>query len=406
MADIANLWAIILAAGQSSRLKKQGLAEKKQFLFWKGLPLFVHSLNVFSAIPLIKGVVLVFSEEDFDKGKKLCASYFLKEHVPVLFCTGGELRQDSVFNGLLSLPEECSHVFIHDGARPFLTPALVQRLIENYLALPEDVGVVPGIAVSDTIKEVDAEARVRRTLPRSKLKAIQTPQLFELQFLKKAHLLARSQNIEATDDAMLWEIAGGKIIVVEGDVENIKITTKEDLVHLKNMSSSKEKIFVSGFGYDVHRYGGDKPLILGGIPISQKVKVEAHSDGDVLFHALVDALLGCLGAGDIGELFPDSDKRYANLASSIFVSEVMILAQKKGFTLTNVDITIVAQSPKISPFKKQIQKNVANLLALPKERVNIKATTEERLGFTGAGEGLKAMVLATGYFWEEKDVFV
>lgn len=404
MPSINNLWSIVLAAGRSSRLRKTGIKQKKQFLEYKGFPLFVHSLVKFSSIPLIQGIVLVVSEEDFELVQTLLVSFDsrLNLKIPIVLAKGGELRQESVYNGLQCLPRECSHVFVHDAARPFFSSVLVDRILEKYISLENDEGVIPALQVKDTIKQVDQYGKVITTLKRCYLRLVQTPQLFSFELLKKAHDHARDKEIVGTDDASLVEEIGHSVCVVNGEEQNIKITTKEDL---KMLAIPKQKVFITGFGYDVHKYGGDKPLILGGIPISNKIKVVAHSDGDVVFHALVDAILGCLGEGDIGELFPDSDKDNANLPSSIFVSEVLLLAEKKGFHFTHIDITIIAQVPKISPFKKQIQKNIANLIGLPIERVGLKATTEEGLGFTGRKEGIKAVVIVSGYFEFEEDNF-
>lgn len=388
-----NYWAIILAAGQSSRLQEQGLKTKKQFLTWKGLPLFFHSLVKLANFPKIRGVVLVFPESELSLWQERALNLAFEQglNLALRFAAGGRLRQDSVFNGLQQLPEECDWVLVHDGARPFFSLQLVSRLFDRAESQPELAGVIPALKSKDTLKEVEAN-KVKKTLDRDKILRIQTPQLFSFSILKQAHLKAREEGLVGTDDSALVEALGREVGVVEGEEENLKITTQDDLKMLKK---EKKVIYKNGFGYDVHRYGGDKPLILGGIPISEKIKVTAHSDGDVLFHALTDALLGALGEEDIGTFFPDTEDVYANMPSSIFFREALLLALKKNFQLVHLDLTIVAQIPKIAPFKRQIKKNLMGLTGLGEEDIALKATTEEGLGFTGAKEGIKVYALVT-----------
>lgn len=390
---MSNYWSIILAAGKSSRLKAQGIVNKKQFLSLQGIPLFLHSVLKFASIPQIKGVVVVFPPADFEEWQKKTLDWLAKKglSLPVFFTRGGELRQDSVFNGLEKVPNEVEKVFVHDGARPFFSSFLVQKLIEYLEQNPFFSGVIPGVKSKDTLKVIEGN-KVKETLDREKIFCIQTPQLFYLDILKQAHLQAREDNFVGTDDASLVERINKRVGIVEGEESNIKITTKEDLVRLK----PRENImFKTGFGYDVHAYGGDKPLILGGIPISEKIRVKAHSDGDVVFHALTDALLGALGEPDIGTFFPDTDSTYENMASSIFFKEALLLASQKNYKLAHIDLTIVAQVPKLSPFKEQIKKNLMGLTGLCGEDISIKATTEEGLGFTGNKKGIKAYALVT-----------
>ena len=188
-------------------------------------------------------------------------------------------------------------------------------------------------------------------------------------------------------------MAGQPVRIVPGKSANIKITTPEDLRVLA--SSPPQPIPCTGFGYDVHAYGGNRPMVLGGMPIAGAPFIKAHSDGDVLLHALCDAILGCLGLGDIGEHFPDNDERFENISSGILLSEVMDMARARGLCITHVDLTIIAQTPRLGPHKAAIRGNVARLMELADEQVNIKATTEEHLGFTGRKEGIKAVAVVT-----------
>ncbi|MGX9366465.1 2-C-methyl-D-erythritol 4-phosphate cytidylyltransferase [Desulfoplanes sp. PS50] len=388
-----TLWAIVLAAGSGSRLAAAGLGDRKQFITYQEIPLFWHSVRTFSRIPRIKGIVLVLPKEELHRITPLVENLASSESlgVPVVCVVGGSRRQDSVRHALDHLPTGCSRVLVHDAARPFFTPKCVHNLLEA--VTPEVSGAVPGCPVTDTIKEI-RDGQVLRTLERSFLTAVQTPQLFKLDILKQAHETAMNNNWEVTDDASMVEMMGQKIVVVDGEPGNIKITHPEDLCHIAPTQQSPMP--VSGFGYDVHKYGGSRPMIIGGVPIPGGPGIEAHSDGDVLIHALCDAILGCIGQGDIGDLFPDSEASFENMPSSVFLAEVLDRAMKQGLEMTHVDMTVVAQIPKLSPFKAQIKKNLACLMSLPFDRVNLKATTEEGLGFTGTKQGIKAMALVTG----------
>ncbi|PIE68440.1 MAG: bifunctional 2-C-methyl-D-erythritol 4-phosphate cytidylyltransferase/2-C-methyl-D-erythritol 2,4-cyclodiphosphate synthase [Deltaproteobacteria bacterium] len=388
-----NLWAILLAAGRGQRLARAAKGERKQFITYKGLPLFWHSVQTFARIAQVQGIVLVLPEEEKEKGETWVNNLAVSRPVglPILCTAGGLRRQDSVQHGLSHLPKECTHVLVHDAARPFFSPSCVHNLLE---ALTKDVaGAIPGCPVTDTIKEVQDDL-VIKTLERSQLTAVQTPQLFHRKLLQNAHKQAVCHDWKVTDDAGMMEMSGQKIAVIAGEPANIKITWPEDLQHLEEAATPP--LPVTGLGYDVHKYGGNRPLVLGGIPIPGGICVKAHSDGDVLIHALCDAILGCLGQGDIGDLFPDSDMTFDNMPSSVFLAEVLDRASRHGLTITHVDMTIIAQIPKVQPFKAQIKKNLACLMALPFDRVNIKATTEEGLGFTGAKQGIKAMVNVVG----------
>jgi 2-C-methyl-D-erythritol 4-phosphate cytidylyltransferase / 2-C-methyl-D-erythritol 2,4-cyclodiphosphate synthase len=385
-------WAIILAAGQSSRLIKSGIPQKKQFLEFQGKPLFWHSVMTFAGSSGISGAVIAFPPDDFARCQDLVEDLKRKQQpgIPVLCVKGGALRQDSVFNGLAALPEDCESVLVHDAARPFFRAGLVHDLLDALV--PGDGGVIPVIPCRDTVKVVRGN-KVLSTLIRDEIALVQTPQFFPVKMLLDAHLKARQENFQVTDDASMVEKSGFTVRTVPGREDNIKITTREDLKMLEKNSDSVYPC--TGFGYDVHRYGGPRPMVLGGIPIPGGPGVYAHSDGDVLFHALVDAILGCMGGGDIGDLFPDSEERFAGLSSSVFLSEVLAMALKENLELRHIDVTIIAQVPRVSPFKAQIKSNLMGLTGLGSHQVNVKATTEEKLGFTGSGQGIKAMAMVT-----------
>lgn len=385
-----ELWAVLLAAGQGSRLRKAGLRTGKQYLPWKGAPLFWNSADTFSRMPPVKGVVFVFPPDEVDERRELVDELARTKNFPLPYrvTVGGERRQDSVRNGLLALPEDCTRVLVHDAARPFAKPAMIQRLIQ---ALEEGAqGVVPAVAVKDTIKLVD-DGNVVETLQRSRLAAAQTPQGFDRKILEEAHRRAQEEDWEVTDDASMLERMGARVRIAPGEEDNVKITTISDLELLQE---SKNPMFCIGQGYDVHRYGQGRPMVLGGVPIPNAPQVVAHSDGDVLLHALMDALLGAAALGDIGQHFPDADQAYANASSAALLQEVLDLIKRHGVYPSHVDMTVIAQTPKIAPWRDKIRANTAAMLDLPEHSVNLKATTEEGLGFTGEKLGVKAMAVA------------
>ncbi len=395
-----STWAIILAAGSGSRLAKAGIGEKKQFLQWKTRPLYWHSVHTLSHIPRVFGLVLVLPEQELLQEQERIIELMGRDALglPWLAVAGGPRRQDSVANGLAALPSDCESVLVHDAARPFTSPALCNALLDALLAPDSQAhGVIPGLPVNDTIKQV-REERVLQTLTRGQLRAVQTPQAFRLRSLRQAHREAALQGWEVTDDASMLERMGLEVLIIPGEEANVKITTKKDLGLLQEQEPPVLETPVCGWGYDVHRYVAPdatkaRPMKLGGVPIPGAPHVQAHSDGDVLLHALTDALLGCAGRGDIGERFPDSDPGLENMNSAVFLDLVLEDLLADGIRLRHVDCTVIAQIPRIAPHKQLIRDNLSKLLHLPVEWVNVKATTEEGLGFTGEKKGIKAVAM-------------
>ena len=385
-----HIWAIILAAGGGSRMGASTDGVPKQFLRWRDQPLYWHSARAFSRCGAVRGLVFVFPDGGFDVALDQCRALAAGDDpgLPWVAARGGERRQDSVRHGLDALPPDCTHVLIHDAARPFLSAALIHRVLAGLERAP---AAVPGLRMTDTVKRLDGE-RIAGTLPRDEIATVQTPQGFETRLLRAAHEAALARGLDATDDAALMEWRGHDVIMVEGDSGNRKITHAADLRLLTERPAPRALPRV-GFGYDVHRYGPGRPLRLGGVPLESGMEVVAHSDGDVLLHALTDALLGCAGLGDIGEHFPDTDAAFDNISSAALLDEALRLFHGRGLRLSNVDLTVVAQEPRLGRHKAAIRASVARLLHLPGECVNIKATTEERLGFTGRVEGIKAQAV-------------
>jgi 2-C-methyl-D-erythritol 4-phosphate cytidylyltransferase/2-C-methyl-D-erythritol 2,4-cyclodiphosphate synthase len=388
-----NAWAVILAAGSGSRMAAAGLASRKQFLPLGGRPLYWASARTLARVPRIAGLVLAFPSPELDARRAELETLLATEPLglPCVAVAGGERRQDSVSAALAALPRDCAAVLVHDAARPFASAALASRLLDALAA--GEQAAIPGIPLKDTVKRV-AHGRVADTPPRADLVAVQTPQAFALSLLKEAHAAAASNGWDVTDDAMLVERLGRPVAVVPGEEDNVKITTPEDLRLLAGADSTP--LPCTGWGYDVHKYGAGRPMKLGGVPIPGGPEVVAHSDGDVLLHAVTDAVLGCLGAGDIGQHFPDTDKANEGLESAIFLNEVMQMADRVGLVLTHADVTVIAQVPKLAPFRDQIRDSLSRLLRLPVARVNVKFTTEEGLGFTGQKKGIKAAACVSG----------
>lgn len=395
---LENIWGIILAAGSGTRLAEAAGGVAKQYIEYRGAPLFWHSARTFSRVAGVRGLVFVFPPRDLPAMEKRVDQLFRAEDLGLrrVVCAGGARRQDSVASGLAALPSECDGVLVHDSARPFATARTVALLID---ALNSGArAVIPAIEVTDTVKRVTRDEAgghtVAQTLERGELRAVQTPQAFETALLREAHARAGAEGWDVTDDASMVERLDQPVAVIPGDPANVKITRPEDLDRLREPRATVPCV---GWGYDVHRFGaeGDRPLVLGGVPVPGGPTVVAHSDGDVLLHALADGVLGTFGGGDIGTHFPDTDPRFAGADSGVLLREVLAMAGQAGVRLVHADLTIITQVPKIAPHAGRIATNVARLLGLPPERVNLKATTEEGLGFTGLRQGIKAVATVT-----------
>lgn len=384
-------WFVLLAAGKGTRLAAHtGCA--KQFLAYHDRPLYWQSVRTCAATQRFGGLVLVFPPETCEANAAEALALAKEDGLtlPLRFASGGARRQDSVRSGLAMVPDSAAHVLVHDAARPFfskeLVCAMLARLAQGAAA------VIPGLAVKDTIKQTAPDGRVLATPERAGLRAVQTPQGFDRGLLQAAHAALNTPENTVTDDASLMEAAGHTVWLLEGEEANVKITTVGDLKPLEEGSM----VPCTGWGYDVHRYGGTRPLVLGGVAIESEFTIAAHSDGDVLLHALMDALLGMIGKGDIGELFPDSDPAYDGASSAALLAKVMQLVHEAGVQLTHADVTVIAQKPRLKPWKAAIRTNLASLLGLAESHVNVKATTEEGLGFTGDLSGIKACAAVAG----------
>ena len=306
---------------------------------------------------------------------------------------GGATRQVSVRAGLEALakaPPEI--VLIHDAARPFVSSALVVRAIE---AARSHGAAVPGVPVNDTIRRLSSGRPYGETLARDSLRAIQTPQAFVFARIRDAHQRAASAGLDAfTDDGGLAEWAGLDVHVFEGEVENAKLSLPADFAraarHVRAQTETR-----TGLGFDVHAFGEGGFIMLGGVSIPHDRGVVAHSDGDVLLHALTDALLGALGEGDIGMHFPPSDPRWKDAASRLFFEDAIARTTQRGGRILHLDATVICEAPRLATHRDAIRASIAAIARIGEGRVSIKATTSEKLGFTGRGEGIAAQAIAT-----------
>ncbi len=374
-------YAIVLAGGSGSRM---GADRNKVLLPLAGEPVIVRSVRAFMG--LVDGIVLVSRPEDIPDMEAVLEAAGLQ----VTIVPGGDTRQASVWNGLRALPEECTHVLIHDGARCLVDRETILRCKTSVEECGTGVAAIPAI---DTIKVVDAKETVLSTPDRSRLRAVQTPQAFRVELIRAAHQHALQSDFIGTDDASLVERMGHPVRMTLGDRRNIKLTTPEDMIMAEAFLKSDFPALRIGQGYDVHRLVEGRDLILCGVNVPHRLGLLGHSDADVALHALMDAMLGAMALGDIGKHFPDTDERYRGISSITLLHHVVALLADHGARVTNCDVTIVAQKPKLLPHIPQMRQNVADALHLPIDRVNIKATTTERLAFEGREEGISAQAV-------------
>jgi len=374
--------AIVVAAGKGVRA---GGSVPKQFAPLCGKPMFEHSVSALSSHPDLTDIIVVIGEGQEDRVRRKPA-----ESVNyVNFVTGGAERRDSVRAGLEALAGKgVTRVLIHDAARPFLPAAVIDALLA---ALDHAPGAVPALPVADTLAR--GEAILGDNVPRAGLNRIQTPQAFHFDAILAAHR-AWPADEEATDDAQMLRRMGQDVALVPGDPMLEKITHPADFAAAEARHAAT-MIARSATGFDVHRFEVGQELWLGGVLIPHDKGLSGHSDADVALHAITDALLGTIGAGDIGMHFPPSDARWRGAASAQFLEHAAGLVREQGGVIDFVDLTLICEAPKIGPHREAIRASIAAILSLPVSRVSLKATTTERLGFTGRGEGMAAQAIAT-----------
>jgi 2-C-methyl-D-erythritol 4-phosphate cytidylyltransferase/2-C-methyl-D-erythritol 2,4-cyclodiphosphate synthase len=373
---LPDLTLIILSAGNSTRFNQK---VKKQWIRIEDDPLWLFVAKSFEKVAHFKEIIITASANEL---------FYMQKHASYRFVEGGESRQASLKNALSFVKTE--HVMVSDVARACIPSIMIEEMIRH--RKEADI-IVPYLEVSDTVVYAGA------TIDRDAVKLIQTPQLSKTAILQKA----LQQDRLFTDDSSAIKAMGGKLFYIKGSQKAKKITRYDDLDALACLKQASSDVFV-GSGFDVHQFCENKKMVLAGVEIPYEKGFLAHSDGDVALHALIDALLGAIGAGDIGELYPDTDIAHKDADSKEMLAEVVAFITQVGFVINNVDITIMAQAPKISPFKERMREVVAEILGLAPIRVNIKATTTEKLGFVGRKEGVAVNAVASLKYrkWEVK----
>lgn len=375
--------AIIVAAGSGSRA---GDGVPKQYRMLQGKPMLQHSVDAFAKHPGVDAIIVVIGE-----GQETAAREALP-NLDVTFVTGGETRRESVSNGLEAIDgtQEFANILIHDAARPFLSALVIDDLLA---ALEQHDGAVPALPVIDSLARSADGKLLSASEDRSGLWRIQTPQAFRHDVIFSAHQQWDAAD-EATDDARMAMAAGFDVTLVPGDERLAKYTFSSDFAADAGQSSAMPS-YRTGLGYDVHRLEAGEELWLCGIRIEHEKGLSGHSDADVALHALTDAILGAAALGDIGDHFPPGDPQWRGASSDQFLAHAARIAGEKGFAIGHVDVTIICEAPKIGPHKAAMRARVGEILGLAIDDVSIKATTTEKLGYTGRGEGIAAQAVAT-----------
>jgi 2-C-methyl-D-erythritol 4-phosphate cytidylyltransferase / 2-C-methyl-D-erythritol 2,4-cyclodiphosphate synthase len=382
----SSVAAVIVAAGRGTRA---GGDLPKQYRLLAGEPVIRASLSLFSWHGQVGAVQAVIHRDDvasYDaatKGLKL---------MPPVF--GGSTRQASVLAGLEALSEGSPDiVLVHDAARPFCSSGLVSRAIA---ACAQTGAAIPGLEVTDTIKRVDSAGLITGTVNRAELRSVQTPQAFAFPALLDAHRKAAAAGRDDfTDDAALVEWAGLRVISFAGEASNTKLTTDEDFSRAEAKRLASLADLRIGSGFDVHTFGDGDHIMLGGIRVPHDRGVVGHSDADVVLHAIVDAILGALADGDIGKHFPPNDMRWKGASSDQFLKFAVQRVTERGGRVAHIDVTVICEAPRVGPHREAMRARIAEIAGIAVERVGMKATTSEKMGFTGRGEGIAAMATAT-----------
>jgi 2-C-methyl-D-erythritol 4-phosphate cytidylyltransferase/2-C-methyl-D-erythritol 2,4-cyclodiphosphate synthase len=383
---MAHVAAVVVAAGQGARA---GGDLPKQFRRIAGETLLERALTAFVALPSIAFVQPVIRPSDLPLVRQLTSGMNVLQPV-----AGGSTRQASVLAGLDALASRSPNiVLVHDAARPFASAQLISRAIK---AAEMTGAAIPSLPATDTVKRVDKDGRVEATLDRSSIHLVQTPQAFAFPALLAAHRRAAAEGRDDfTDDAALAEWAGMKVSVFPGEPGNVKFTTPEDFARAEMTQAAAFGDVRVGSGLDVHAFGPGDHVMLGGVRIPHNQALTGHSDADVALHALTDAILGALAEGDIGVHFPPSDPQWRGASSDRFLEFAIARVRARKGHISHLDLTIVCEAPRIGAHRDTMRANIARLSGIDIERVAIKATTSEKLGFTGRGEGIVAQATAT-----------
>ncbi len=386
----ADAGVVLLAAGGSARM-----GGDKMLLELRGRPVLQYSLETFQRSNRVSAIVIVASDANRNAINDLVANADYDKVSAVV--AGGARRQDSTANGVDQLMSQhgsgIKFILVHDGARPFVDEAMIER---GLMAAAQHGAAVPALPVSDTIKSVKGDGTVEQTLDRSRLRAIQTPQVFQVDVFAPA--LRPTQ--EVTDDASFVELVGGSVGLFDGNSGNIKLTTPDDIERAEVILARRNPgesgaMNRWGTGFDGHALVSGGPLRLGGVNIEHHRHLEGHSDGDVLLHAIASAVLGAVGLGDLGSNFPSDDPAFAGIDSRELLERVVSMAANAGWEVSYLDATIIAQQPKLSPYVNRINNSIAEMLSIPVDSINIKVTSTDHVGAIGTGEGMAAQAVAT-----------
>ena len=380
--------AVITVGGSGTRMKSEN-GTTKQFIEILGKPVVVRTLLEFQSSPYIDEIIIVSKDDEINYYTEIIDRYNLSKVRRVT--KGGKTRQESVLNGFKAVSQKSEYVAIHDGVRCLITQENIKNVIKTAYASGASAAATK---IYDTLKMTDSSMIVIDTPDREKAWAAQTPQVFKTDIYRACAFSAEKEGLAVTDDCMLVENYGFKIKLVDCGRNNLKITTPDDLILAEAILRSRNEIGGNqmriGHGYDVHRLVKGRKFILGGVEVPHETGLYGHSDADVLLHAIMDAVLGALALGDIGLHFPDKDPKYKGISSVLLAKETAKLLSDNGYRISNIDATVIAQQPKLRPYIDQMRNNIADIYSIDISRVNVKATTEEGLGFTGTEEGVSA----------------
>ncbi len=373
-----SAFAVLVCGGSGTRMGGSG---NKTLLPVAGVPACIRAYRTLTSV--LDGAVVVARAGEEALFQSAFAAY---GEAPYQIVAGGADRQASVYAGLCALPESCAEVLVHDGARPLVSEHTVRAVLSSVRQFGTGVAAMP---VRDTVKRADAKGRVLETLDRAELYAMQTPQGFRKETLLKAHREIRAR---MTDDAALVEALGVEVRLVMSEPSNIKLTSGEDVVMARALAGGGALRI--GQGMDAHRLIEGRKLVLCGVEIPYERGLLGHSDADAALHALADALLGAAALGDIGRHFSDTDARYDGISSLILLQKTREILAEHGFSPVNCDVTVIAQAPRLAQYIDRMRQNIADALRMDMNAVSVKATTTERMGYEGRGEGISALAVA------------
>ncbi|MGH9349364.1 MAG: 2-C-methyl-D-erythritol 4-phosphate cytidylyltransferase [Vicinamibacterales bacterium] len=375
--------AIIAAAGSGTRF---GAGRPKQLVALAGRTILQRSVEAFTRCTVVQDIIVALPPELAAKPP----AYLMTAATRILVVAGGDRRQDSVARAFAHVEDRADIVVIHDAVRPLVSDDLIRRTV---MAAAEYGAAVAALPVRDTVKRADAQRMVAGTLPRQEIFLAQTPQAFRVPVLRAALALSAPDH-EATDEAMLAELAGHRVRLVDGDPRNVKVTTPEDLAIAESLLRRGPPLLRIGNGYDLHRLVEGRMLVLGGVTIPFEKGLRGHSDGDAVCHAVTDAILGAAGAGDIGRHFPDTDPAWKDANSLVLLRRAASLVGAAAFGIVNVDVVIIAQEPKLLPYVESMAVNLAAALDCAPGQISIKGKTNEGMDSVGAGESIVVHAVA------------